>query len=260
MATLDDIYPRKLDIGRVLQRTVWVLGRQPTMILGLALALSALPTAYSLYSLRGLMNFDGFEVFTRSPLFWGHGLFSVLIHAFFQATVFAVVLGELAGRTATPREVLAAGGKFFLPLFAVNLLFLLGFVGGLILLVVPGFMFAMAWFVVGPTLVVERTGITQVFARSAELTRNNRWRLFGLALIYCIAKSILGDSPPTMMWHAHSPFEVMDWVFSPIRIGIQAVLSGVFNGIALTGLAVTYVELRALKEGAEPADLDRVFS
>jgi hypothetical protein len=260
MATMDELYPRKLDIGRVLQRTVWALGRQPAMILGLSLVLSALPTAYSLYSLRGLMDLDGYDVFTRSPLFWGHSLFGMFIHAFFQATVFAVVIGELGGRTATAREVLATGGKFFLPLFAVNLLFVLGFVGGLILLIVPGVMLALAWFVVGPTLMVERTGITQVFARSAELTRNNRWRLLGLAAIYCVAKSILGDSPPTMMWHVHGPMEVMDWVFSPIRIGIRAVLSGIFNGIALTGLAVTYVELRTLREGAEPADLDQVFT
>lgn len=259
MATLDEVYPPRLDIGRVLQRTVWMLGRQPTMIFGLALVLSSLPTAFALYQARGLMGFDS-GAFFHSPFLWGSGLVGMLIHAFLMAATFAVVLGEIAGRPPTPQEVLTAGGKFFLPLFAVNLLFVLGFVVGLILLVVPGVMLAMAWFVVGPTLMVERNGITEVFGRSAQLTRDNRWRLFFLFLIYCIAKAIIGDGPPAMSLHYHSPIEIMDWVFSPIRIGVHAVLSGLFEAVALTGLAVTYVELRTLKEGAEPDDLDRIFS
>jgi hypothetical protein len=258
MATLDDIYPRKLEIGRVLQRTVWVLGRQPVAIFSLALVLSSLPTAYSLYRLRVVFDLDSDpSLIFHSPTAWAHSLISMFLHAFFQATVFAVVMGQLAGRPTTPREVLAAGGKFFLPLFAVNLLALLGIALGCIALVVPGIMLAMAWFVVSPALVVERTGITEVFGRSADLTRNNRWRLLGLFLIFAIASSIVGDGPAN--WHYNSPWEIMDWVFSPIRIGVHAILSGLLHAVALTGLAVTYVELRTLKEGAEPADLDRVF-
>jgi len=79
-------------------------------------------------------------------------------------------------------------------------------------------------------------------------------------LIWCIANSIVGNPPPTLHWHYHSPIEMMDWVFSPIRIGVHAVLSGLLHAVALTGLAVTYVELRTLKEGAAPADLEQVFT
>jgi hypothetical protein len=259
MATLDDIYPRKLDIGRVLQRTFQVLGRQPLLIFGSALVLSSLPAAISLYRLRALVDFDG-DFFLRSPSIWGFSLITLFIHAFLQAIIFSVAMGEMAGRPTEPREILAAGGKFFLPLFAVNLLALLGIAVGLILLVVPGVILAMMWFVVGPALVVERNGITEVFGRSADLTRDNRWRLLGLFLIYCVAKGVIGDGPPAMAWHYHSPMEIMDWVFSPIRIGVHAVLTGLFEAVALTGLAVTYVELRTIKEGAEPQDLDQVFT
>src|SRR6185437_720872 len=138
MATLDDIYPRKLDIGRVLQRTFWVLGRQPVWIFGLALVLHGLPAAYSMYGLRHLFEDDSSPFFIfHSPLFWGHGIAGFLLASFMEATILAVALAAMANRPLEPREVLSAGGKFFLPLFAVNLLAFFGILVGCILLVVP---------------------------------------------------------------------------------------------------------------------------
>jgi hypothetical protein len=262
MATLDDVYPRKIDLGRVAQRTVWVLGRQPVWIFGLALILHGLPTAYSLYGLRHLFeDVDSpFFVF-HSPLFWGHSIVSLLISVFLEATIIAVTVAAIGGRPLEPRDVLVAGGKFFLPLFAVNLLAFLGIAAGCILLVVPGIMLALAWMVVGPALVVERTGITEVFARSAELTRNNRWRLFALLLIYVIANSIIGDGGGYhYRYHFDTPMELVDMMFSPVRIGIRAILGSVMTAIALTAMTVVYVELRTVKEGAEPTDLEEVFT
>lgn len=262
MTTIQDVYPAKLDIGRVLQRTVWVLGRQPAWIFGLALLLHGLPAAYSMYGLRHLFEDETSPFFVfHSPIFWGHGIVSFLLGSFLEATIVAVALAALANRPFEPREVLSAGGKFFLPLFAVNLLGFLGIVAGCIALVVPGIMLALAWMVVGPALMVERTGITEVFARSAQLTRDNRWRLLALLAIYVIANSIVGDSAGYhYRYHWDSPAEFIDLMFSPIRIGIRAVLGSVLTAVGLTGVTVVYAELRRVKEGEEPADLDSVFS
>ena len=262
MATLDEVYPRKLNFGRVAERTVWVLGQQPVWIFGLALLLHGLPSAVSMYWLRELFaDVDGpFFVF-QSPLFWGHSIVSMLISVFFEAAIIAVAVAALSGRPLQPRDVLLAGAKFFLPLFAVNLLAFLGIALGCILLVVPGVMLALAWMVVGPALVVERTGITEVFGRSADLTRDNRWRLFGLLLIYALANSIIGDSSAYRFnHHLGSPAEFIDMMFSPVRIGVRAVLGSVLQAIALTAMTVIYVELRTVKEGEAPADLDQVFT
>lgn len=259
MATLDDIYPPKLDFGRVFQRTAWVLGRQPLLIFGLALVLGALPTALSLYSIGHWADFDDspFSIF-HSGYFWGPSLLALIVAAFLEAAVLAAALGELGGRSPTPPAALTAGLKFFLPLFAVNLIFVLCVAAGLILLVVPGVILALAWCLAGPALLVERSGITEVFGRSADLTRNNRWRLFGLALIYAVINSII-DGPS----HAH-PFHygwaVFPDVFTPVQIGFRAVFGSALHVIGLTTLAVVYAELRAVKEGAEPADLDQVLT
>jgi hypothetical protein len=261
MATVGEVYPRKLDIGRVLQRTAWVLGRQPVWIFGLALILHGLPSAMSLYGLRHLFddNLSPFFVF-QSPLFWGNGLVSLLIHGFLEAAIIAVAVATIAGRPLEPREVLAAGAKFFLPLFAVNLLAFLGIALGCILLVVPGIILALTWMVVAPALMVERTGITDVFGRSAELTRDNRWRLFALLVLYVLANSILGDAGGYGYGHHYGALtDLFDTLFSPVRIGVRAVLGSVVLAVALTTMTVIYVELRAVREGEEPKDLERVF-
>lgn len=261
MATLEDIYPRKLDIGRVLQRTVWVLGRQPLWIFGLALILHGLPAAYSMYGLRHLFEDDSSPFFVfHSPLFWGHGIVSFLLGSFLEASLLAVALAALANRPLEPREILTAGGKFFLPLFAVNLLAFLGILVGCIFLVVPGVILALSWATVGPALMVERTGITEVFARSAELTRDNRWRLFLLLVIYLIGSSIIGDTNGYHYRYHGDLSGFFDTMFSPVRIGIRAVLGSVLRAIGVTTLAVIYVELRTVKEGQEPSDLDGVFT
>jgi hypothetical protein len=57
-----------------------------------------------------------------------------------------------------------------------------------------------------------------------------------------------------------SPFWLDDMVFSPVNILIRSVLSSLFHAVAIVALAVVYVELRTLKEGSPPADLDQVFS
>jgi hypothetical protein len=260
MAALDDIYPRKLDLGRVAERTVWVLGRQPLIIFGVALVLYGLPTAGSM-ELANRWFSDSLDLsqFFHSPAIGGTGLAGLLIAALLEGCLLATAFGELGGRPATLPEVLTTGLKFLLPLFAVNLFFVLAFVAGLILLIVPGVMLALAWCVAGPALLVERSGITTVFGRSADLTRDNRWRLFGLALIFAVASSII-QSGPGYHHYVGSPFWFDDMVFSPISILVRSVLSSLFHAVAIVALAVIYVELRTLKEGAPPADLDQVFS
>ena len=258
MATVDEIYPRKLDLARVAERTVWVLGRQPAIIFGLALVLQGIPTAGSLILVdRWIERADPFAIF-HHPSVWGVSLVSMFIAAFMEASLLAVAFGELGGRRANLTEVLTTGMKFLLPLFAVNLFYFLGVAAGCIALVVPGILLGLAWCVAGPALVVERSGITAVFGRSAELTRNNRWRLLGLFLIFGIANAIIQGVAGGHSYMG-GPFGMGDWLFSPLRVLISAVLSSLAHGVGLVGLGVIYVELRTLREGEPPADLERVF-
>lgn len=253
MTTVEGAYGPKLELGRVAQQTFLVLTRQPVIIFGLALVLSGLPTAFNLHFMNHLR---GAAIFASGG-YWLRSLLSLFVSAFLEACLFFATFGELSGRRTSLAEVLTSGGKFFLPLFAVNLFFFLAFVLGLILLVVPGVMLALAWCVAGPALIVERIGITEVFGRSAELTRDNRWRILGIAVILAVANWLLQKVAGIYDFSSMGPD--LTFFFSPTRVVMAAILNTVTMSVWSVTLAVIYVELRALKEGVAPTTLASVF-
>lgn len=54
---------------------------------------------------------------------------------------------------------------------------------GLILFIIPGIILALIWFVAVPVLIIEDKGVFDSMSRSGELTKGNRWRIFGLMLV-----------------------------------------------------------------------------
>ncbi len=118
-------------------------------------------------------------------------------------------------------------------------------------------MLAIAWCVAIPAYVVERPRIMDVFGRSAELTRGNRWRIFGLVLIWVIAMLIV-----------EMVFAVIGGLSSLATVGgfplltrlVVLPLIQVINGlIGATGVAALYVELRQIRDGVGPAGLAAIF-
>ena len=81
------------------------------------------------------------------------------------------------------------GDLFTVPGFGsfivASILFYIGAVIGFLLLVVPGIIFVATFGFYGFVIAErgEEVGIIESLARSAELTRGYRWRLFGLALV-----------------------------------------------------------------------------
>jgi uncharacterized membrane protein len=71
------------------------------------------------------------------------------------------------------------------PYIGASILFALGFYVGLILLIVPGIIFAVAFGFYG-FVIAERgegVGVIDSLKESADLTRGNRWQLFGLGIV-----------------------------------------------------------------------------
>jgi uncharacterized membrane protein len=71
------------------------------------------------------------------------------------------------------------------PFIVASILFYIGLVIGLILLIVPGIVFAVVYGFYG-FVIAERgddAGITESLKRSADITRGHRWTLFGLGLV-----------------------------------------------------------------------------
>jgi hypothetical protein len=237
-----DITPR-LDLGRVVRDTLAVTGKRPVFVIGLSFLLAGLPSIFggvfaSHHMHRGFYFLSG----------WGfaHSIVLILLGSFLAASLYRLALGELEGETPTPNAVFTAGAQMFLPLFAVNLLYFLAVALGMLLLIVPGVMMALAWCVAGPALLDQRTGIIQSFEESARLTRGNRWRLLGLFVLFALgAGFVQGLFNGVGLATSYAS----EGLFTAPRLLGSAVIATAVRALATPGLAAIYVQLRELRGG-----------
>jgi hypothetical protein len=166
--------------------------------------------------------------------------YAIILHATFQ---------DMRRRPVRLAESLNVGLSRFLPLIG------LGFVGGFlivlgsILVIVPGLILYTMWFVGVPACVVERLGPWTSLRRSRELTKGYRWKLFALALLLLVAN--LGSSLIA---------SVLGALAGPIAgLGGQLIWSGIWAAFSAIAIAVTYYDLRVIKEGVDIEQITAVF-
>lgn len=248
----------KLDIGRVIQETFAVLGRNFVTFLVLSVLLTGIPTAI-LYGVQGNLVTNGLTAGLGTRVFSSFlgAVVAGLCGLILQGTIIYGTVSDLNGRRVSVADSLRVGLYAFLPMLLIGIMMALAIGVGLFLLIVPGVMLAIAWCVAIPAYVVERPRIMDVFGRSAELTRGNRWRIFGLVLIWVIAMLIV-----------EMVFAVIGGLSSLATVGgfplltrlVVLPLIQVINGlIGATGVAALYVELRQIRDGVGPAGLAAIF-
>lgn len=265
--TTDILQPGKLEIGRVISQTFAVIGRNFGVFFLLSLVLSGIPTAVIGFVQASFVG-DATTAGTLSPGLIYSSIVGILV-AVITASILqgALVYGtvqDLNGVRPNVGECLTTGLRAFLALFVVSLLFSLAFAFGVILLIVPGIMIACAWCVAVPALVADRTTIGGAFSRAAELTRGNRWRIFGLFLVIFGILLVLGLVIGLVTTAVIAPFVLAGvnaetLAAHPAMILVNAVSSALSSLIGSAGVAVLYVELRKAREGAGPEWLSRVF-
>ena len=86
--------------------------------------------------------------------------------------------------------------------------------------------------------------------RSAVLTKGSRWALLGLFLILIIAAIII-------QWVAGI---VVLAAGATAGLVLSALIQGVVSMVVSTATAVSYVELREVKEGTSVSELAEIFS
>lgn len=77
-------------------------------------------------------------------------------------------------------------------LAVAGILAALGITIGFILLIVPGFFLLTIWSLIVPVIVLENSGVMDSFGRSRELTRGNRWGVFGRILLTVLIVAVAG--------------------------------------------------------------------
>jgi hypothetical protein len=245
----------KLDIGRVIQQTFGVLGRNFATFLVLTVILVGIPGV-----LAGLLqlNFLRAGQLFAWPTVVG-GLLAGLASVILQATMIYGTVTDLNGGRASVSDCLSIGLRTFVPVLAIGILFGLSVGFGSMVLLFPGLMVLCAWCLCVPVYVAERTTVFGAFSRSAALTKGNRWRIFALVILYFIALLII----EALMGFFSSPMRIVasgGATIGPLRALALTPLLNIANALVGTvGIAALYTELRRVREGVGPEGLAAIF-
>lgn len=251
----------RFDFGHVVGETFGLIGRNFLVFAALAIALVGVPRFGITYLQMMLLN-------ERSALAAWVPLASVLVSLvtsyILQGTLTRASVDDLSKKGVSIGAALGDGLRYFFPLFIVALLTGLGVVIGLVLFVLPGVFLMVRWVVSAPAAVIEREGPTHSIGRSADLTRDHRWAVFGLVLLYLVFyyAIILGlgiivaaIGGAGVEGSAFVPRDIAVYVYAAISSAVVSLVSLV----GTVGMASLYFELRRVKEGVGIDELARVF-
>lgn len=183
----------------------------------------------------------------------------VLVATLLPALVSAIGAVVVAGLAAVPVSRAAVGrpagavgsrtrmtGRQLLTLVVLAVVVAVGTVVGLALLVVPGVLLYLAWFVAAPALVLEKASPAVALRRSMTLTQGAWGRLFGLSaalLAMTLAVTLLVSVLVAPLVQQASAVTAL--VVSDVVGALLAMLTVGWTG---TAAAVAYVDLRLRRE------------
>lgn len=252
---------RELSIGRVFSRGFGAIGAHPIAILGLALVLGALPQMIIEILLGQAVK--GATIPAVIVLFLAGSAFNMVAAVLVQGTVVLTVVAHSEGLRPDIADTLPPALIRFLMLMLLGLVIGLGDTFGLVLLIVPGLMLYIIWWVAAPVLVVERLGVIEALSRSSELTRGGRWKIFGVELILGVGSGLieLALRAVGVNW---PPFLSSGFVFDMsgsflLAAGVMILVRTLGLGVYAAMHASFYVELREWKDGPATDALAEVF-
>lgn len=240
-------------IGRVFHDSFAVIGRNLVLCVGLGVGLYALPRfVLWLWYVKSGGTRPPFGTFIAQHLLLAvlGVLFYLCFTAILQASVMRVAIQDLRGQRPSFSDSFGLALIMLFPVIGTSVLLMLGVLIGLVLLIVPGVLLMLRWAVAVPVLIQEKRGILDSMARSRDLTNGSRWPLFGLWLILIVAGALAG--------------QVIIRIAIPLNVtfGLLAdsILTASVTVVSAVAGAVSYVELRRIKEGAGVEELAEIFS
>lgn len=244
---------RPLTVGELLDRTFFLYRRHFLMFVGIAGLPNLLLLAFQLAQVvLSPMTIGG----TLTTLLWLLAtilIYFITIAVSQGATIIAVSHLQLereASASAAFAAIRPRIGELSLLIFGMGLRILLGF----LLLIVPGIYLAIIWSLAIPAAVLEGRDLPGALARSAELTRGHRGRIFvvySLLLVLVYTVTLLLQVPTmaavTIWAGALSGAEMPAWAEVAIVLTNFATTSLV-SPIMTIALSLVYYDERVRKE------------
>ena len=161
------------------------------------------------------------------------------------------VVQRLREQPVSLGQIISFGVRSFLRVLVVGLVVGLATGIGSLLLVVPGLIVMTCLYVAVPAAVLESKGVGDAIRRSLDLTRGNRWQVFGAVLLFFLVV-IGGGAVVALMATGMNPEKGLPaW----LEVSLNLVLAP----IGATLPAVCYYMLRRGKESVDPKEIAAVF-
>jgi hypothetical protein len=185
-------------------------------------------------------------------------LSSFVLYLFLAPLATAIILygafQHMRGHPVRLGETISRGLARALPLIGLMVVETLGIMLGTLLLIIPGFILAVMWYVAVPICVVERTGPVKSLSRSQELTKGFRWKVFALFLLALIANGVGGNVVGNFLAGAGRELAGV-WG----QTAVFLVWQGLTQAFSSVLIVVAYYYLRVAKEGMDIEGIAAVF-
>ena len=243
----------QFSIGRVIGDSFGVYARNFVSFTALALVIGIVSLVFQLLVFVPMMVSGAAD---PTQLNWGvvflGSVIPMIVNALTQATIIYGTFQDLRGQRASIGDCIARGLGSIVPVIIGSILLALGVGVGFMLIIVPGLILIVMWWVYIPAIVVESKGIIGAFGRSRELTRGRRWHVFGLIMLVGIVVLIITFVIGKVLQDATGQVST---VGSIVQYAVLSVLTA-FNSVLV---AVGYYYLRAEKEGTDVNAIASIF-
>jgi hypothetical protein len=188
--------PARFDMGRVFRTGFGAMARRPVTLLLIGLLITAPSAAFSDWATLHLFG-PRPPASNLAATFMRAGLLQLLAIAVSgvgwirQGAVAYCIGSDVAERRLDVGELLGRLMSQAPTLYVLGIVTTLATVLGSFLLILPGIIISLAWSMGPAVVMLERRPFLSVLGRSAEITRNHRMSLFGLAVIVGLASAVL---------------------------------------------------------------------
>ena len=175
-------------------------------------------------------------------------LYMVLTYVAYAAITFGTVRA-LQGKPASFSEILTRGFATMFPVLGVAIVSGIAIGFGMILFIIPGIIISVIIYVAIPVAVLEKPGVFMSLSRSADLTKGFRWKVLGIAIVVFVISFIVSFAAAFVVGTEGLVALFLNLIADALVIAVGAVF-----------IAVTYQELRRVKEGVDIDTIASVFS
>jgi hypothetical protein len=230
------------EIGKVIKTTISTYFSNLVPILALSLV------AYAPLIVFGTLKGEDIWVVPDPVIFLTFFLLIAIAAQLCTAFITVAVFRFLRGSKVSLRECFSTGFRKAPVAFLAAILVGLATMVGYLLCLIPGFIVQMMYAVAVPVTIVEGKGAIQAMARSKELTKGNRWIIFGTFLLTGLLTNLPAQIGAVLLQENLTAY--VAWVLS------WTVLGGTFQAVLV---CVMYYHLREEHEDLDLADLAAVF-